>query len=145
MVENKKPGQEEIYKIEIRKKLGSRYDPVRYEILALTSEDPINLREVVVGLQMSVDYHPEQNLYHVYMREGKHNWPSTKTRIPLDEAEREARKVAVKLGKRFAKARNVSLEDMTKEDELALEIDRLPLRRGRLSLFALSNNRWCGS
>lgn len=135
----KKSGeQEEIYEIEVRKKLNPGFDAICYEVLALnTSRGPINLRDVVVGHQRKVDHDPEQNLYHVYIKKGNHQGPSIKKYIPFDEAEREARKAAPKLGKRFAREKNVPLENRIEEDELAQEIASLPHKRGRLSIFAI--------
>ena len=55
----------------------------------------------------------------------------------LGEAKKVAHDIAVQIAEKIAKANNLPLEDKVSEEELAHEIDSLPFRKSRLSIFAL--------
>ena len=56
----------------------------------------------------------------------------------LDEAKQVAHDTAMQIAEKIAKVNNLPLEDRVSDEELADEIDSLPFRKGRLSLFVLS-------
>jgi len=60
------------------------------------------------------------------------------SRTSNKEAEKLAYESARRLAEKIANKNNVLLEDMIDEELLAMEIDSLPSRRGRLSIFTLS-------
>ncbi len=56
----------------------------------------------------------------------------------LDEAKQVAHNLALEIAEKIAKANNLPLEDKVSEEELANEMDSLPFRKGRLTIFTLS-------